>query len=54
MGDIIKPNLAISVEVMQSLMRRWEKDWDSAVTVHDKLKVALLGSFCQLGFIGVL
>jgi hypothetical protein len=42
MGDVIKPNLAILVEVMQS------------VTVHDKLKVALLGPFCQLGFIGVL
>lgn len=54
MGDVIKPNLAVSVEVMQSLMHRWEKDWDSAVTIHDKLKVALLGSFCQLGFVGAL
>lgn len=48
-GDIIRPDRAISLEIMKALMSAVDQDWAEA-NVLDKLKYALEGTFYIIAF----
>ena len=54
MGDIVKKDFAVSIEVLHELMRRLDQDWDRATTAEEKLRTAEIGTFCVVCFCGML
>ena len=49
MGDIVRPNCAISQELLKVLLNLVDRDWDEAPPTH-KLGLALEGAFYTIAF----
>ena len=54
MGDIVKKDFAVSIEVRHELMRCLDWDWDRSTTREEKHSNAEIGKFCVVCFCSML